>query len=99
KVVQDYSRRKLTKQEDVFAALAGITTYFQECSSDVPVAGLWKRDLHFGLLWSCRSGWGPVTKSKVSGVPSWSWPSVGTSVCGPSTGYLASADEQQVAEN
>jgi hypothetical protein len=54
-LIEDYSTRSMTKREDVFAALAGLTSFFRERVDDEPLAGLWKRDLHVGLLWTTRA--------------------------------------------
>jgi hypothetical protein len=49
--VSDYASRQLTKPSDKFAALAGITKYFQEATDDKPLAGLWEREILQYLTW------------------------------------------------
>jgi hypothetical protein len=82
-LIEDYSARGLSYQKDKFAALAGLTTFFREKIDDEPFAGLWRNDLHFGLLWSscCRS---QSTQSTLGAIPSWSWASVEAAVRAPS---------------
>jgi hypothetical protein len=72
-IVEEYSRRQLTRQSDKLPALAGLTEFFKIRTGDTPLAGLWKENILFGLLWHvCR----PVTLSPVDAIPSWSWASV-----------------------
>ncbi|KAK5656006.1 hypothetical protein OQA88_5144 [Cercophora sp. LCS_1] len=50
----EYSKRKLTKQEDLFPALSGLARRFYELMldrDDVYLAGIWKSDLKRSLLW------------------------------------------------
>ncbi|KAH9209116.1 heterokaryon incompatibility protein-domain-containing protein, partial [Leptodontidium sp. 2 PMI_412] len=49
--VMDYSSRQLTFQSDKMAAMLGLTNFFKEKLNDVPVFGLWRDSLHYGLLW------------------------------------------------
>ncbi|KAH8888138.1 HET-domain-containing protein, partial [Thozetella sp. PMI_491] len=73
--VEDYSNRKLTKESDKFAALAGLIKAFPLDAK--PIAGLWEDDIHFGLLWCTR---GPATRCGMDGIPTWSWASVNSPV-------------------
>lgn len=72
----DYSRRKLTKPNDKYAALAGLTKFFAEISGMKPRAGLWYDDIHFGLLWYMERG---DSHGRLLG-PSWSWMSFGVPI-------------------
>ena len=73
--VMDYSSRQLTFQSDKMAAISGITNFFKEKLNDVPVFGLWRDCLHYGLLWRCSSA--EMRRPKeLSGLPSWSWASL-----------------------
>ncbi|KAF2868686.1 heterokaryon incompatibility protein-domain-containing protein [Massariosphaeria phaeospora] len=70
--VGDYVERKLTIPSDNYAALAGVIAFYQNKSSDEPLVGLWKRDLHIHLAWyawETRGLWRPELTRR----PSWSW--------------------------
>ncbi|VUC30106.1 unnamed protein product [Clonostachys rosea] len=77
--VRDYSARKLTYETDRFPALSAIARTFSERFPDEEyVAGLWKSDLHRGLLWSplhCWTTYAEHFKLPSHGyvAPSWSW--------------------------
>jgi hypothetical protein len=73
---QRYSHRKLTFASDKLAALAGITQMFQRVTQDEPLAGLWKKDLQRGLLWSTppsSHGERDLEAIRALNLPSWSW--------------------------
>jgi hypothetical protein len=71
-ILENYSSRKMTNLSDVFPALAGLASEFNLRLQDRYVAGLWKSDLHRGLLWRVVE---PETcKAAVPyRAPSWSW--------------------------
>jgi hypothetical protein len=71
RLVTQYSRRALTKPTDKFPAIAGIAATIQELSQYTYLAGLWKEDIHRGLLWSTELN-KPITSSPYL-APSWSW--------------------------
>lgn len=50
-VLWNYSRRKTTEPSDKFIALASIVDIFRSISDDEYIAGLWRRNLLFDLLW------------------------------------------------
>lgn len=50
-VVEYFSKCQLTYEEDRFPALMGLAKYWQVVTKDVYVAGIWRRDLVYGLLW------------------------------------------------
>lgn len=50
-VVHLYSRRNLTKSTDRLPALAGLAAYFKQSLDDEYCAGLWRKDLIYGLTW------------------------------------------------
>lgn len=50
--MMDFSKRRLTKMSDRYAALAGITTCYQRATGDRPILGLWESTLLRDLLWS-----------------------------------------------
>lgn len=73
-ILENYTGRRMTNPSDVFPALAGLASEFNRRLNDQYVAGLWKADLHRGLLWrieeqeTCRA----ATPYRA---PSWSWAS------------------------
>jgi hypothetical protein len=70
--VQVYSNLSLSNVKDKAAALAGLTDLYHKSrvEGDEPLAGLWRSDLHFGLLWYSL---GPRRYTDLESVPSWSW--------------------------
>lgn len=72
-VVEDYSRRQITRCSDKLPALAGLVEFFHARTGETPLAGLWEHDLPFGLLWhgqTCVGG------NALANLPSWSWASL-----------------------
>ena len=88
-IVTVYSRCQLTRGEDRLPALSGIAEKFSVKMEDRYLAGLWERDLHYGLAWynlnHSRSGTkrccAPLrAEESLSTAPSWSWASTECSV-------------------
>ena len=50
-VVEYFSKCQLTYEEDRFPALIGLAKYWKVNTKDEYVAGIWVRDLLYGLLW------------------------------------------------
>jgi hypothetical protein len=50
-IVPRYTKGLLTKPEDKLPALSGVANWFSDLTRDQYIAGLWKNDLLFGLLW------------------------------------------------
>lgn len=82
-IVQEFTRRSLTKDTDSLPALAGLARQFQRVTKDVYCAGLWKKDIIHGLLWvrlAMRSKDGTTrwdtSKPTEYLAPSWSWAGV-----------------------
>lgn len=75
KIVENYSVRNLTRPTDRLPALSGIASEFSKILNDEYLLGLWKRDLHLGLLWKqTRSpSEEPNNIPNWGSVPSWSW--------------------------
>lgn len=74
--MSDYSTRKFTYFKDRLAALAGVTTLYQEKTGDIPLVGLWLQNLPLNLLWRCEPRSPNRESSKnpgINGLPSWSW--------------------------
>lgn len=75
-IVEQYCKLKLSRpQEDRIIALGGIATELQKAlhMEDNCVAGLWKNDLHQGLLWEKSR---PGTLRRFDSFPTWSWASI-----------------------
>lgn len=77
-IISDYSRCRLTKEDDRLSAISGVATRFRGYSKDVYLAGIWKGDILRGLCWSCTkthlTNDLPATEPTYS-PPSWSWAS------------------------
>jgi len=98
-LVQDYSRRNLTKDSDKLMALEGLVRSLSGSKNDVCAAGVWQKHLHSDLLWLIvtkttvlKHGYnqgisppgGPRGRRLHSGIaPTWSWASVHGHVCFP----------------
>jgi len=50
-MVEQYTARKLTKEEDKLPALSGLARRMANITNDSYHAGLWRRDLAYGLAW------------------------------------------------
>ncbi|KAH7065066.1 heterokaryon incompatibility protein-domain-containing protein [Macrophomina phaseolina] len=74
----EYSDKQLTKSEDRLVALAGLRAHFLRLRGvqDTDLAGLWRSNLSWDLLWDLRFG---CRNDSISMAPSWSW----TSTCSP----------------
>ena len=81
-VLQAYTRLHLTYESDKFSAISGLAKEFERQTGDEYVAGMWKRDLHRGILW--RPGgvdFSPLRRKfsrrrpEKWRAPSWSWAS------------------------
>ncbi|PMD62166.1 HET-domain-containing protein [Hyaloscypha bicolor E] len=64
--------RELTFEKDKFPALSGLASYIHQLTNDIYLAGLWRNDLHLGLLWK---SWSKTRPTKAFRAPSWSWAS------------------------
>lgn len=78
RVLQEYTRRDITHEEDKLVALAGIASRFAEAqgNKDIYLAGLWKSRICEQLLWYSFDSETP--SSSVYVAPSWSWASLKT---------------------
>lgn len=83
RIVQDYCKRSLTKEEDKLIAISGIAKVFQSrMLNDTYVAGLWYNSFPLGLLWKVIDP-DSITRPDSYRAPSWSWASIdgGISPC------------------
>jgi hypothetical protein len=95
-LVEDYSRRNLTKDSDKLVALAGIINSLSEAKSDTCYAGIWNKYIRSDLSWFVITKTtvlkhahreelprgGPKGQRLASSIaPSWSWASVNGHVC------------------
>ena len=89
-IVNEFTRRKVTHESDRLPALSGLAKEIQLETGDEYLAGLWKRDLRYDLLWKVEvlfsdedTEWKRPDKYRA---PSWSW----ASIEGPVTLFLKS---------
>ncbi|MCJ1251866.1 hypothetical protein MMC30_009104 [Trapelia coarctata] len=76
-ILQEYTKRSLTYEEDRLLALAGIAELLSQVWEDTYLAGLWRRDLPRQLLWLADTHHGdPITRPRKSIAPSCSWAAV-----------------------
>jgi hypothetical protein len=73
RIIEDYSSRKLTKDSDKFAALAGITSVIEERFRDKTFAALSLNDFHHDLFWDVEQ---ETDRPPLDKIPSWSWASL-----------------------
>ncbi|KAI0200141.1 heterokaryon incompatibility protein-domain-containing protein [Astrocystis sublimbata] len=83
-VVEDYTRRNLTKSSDRFPALSGLALKYQTSEDDDEyLAGLWRNTIGLDLGWRVDlSTTRHYLSERADGIPSWSWASLplGTSM-------------------
>lgn len=73
-VIPLYTRRELTYITDRLPALSGMAKYVANYCQDEYLAGLWRGDIHLGLLWSIKNFPDKCPVSYIA--PSFSWASV-----------------------
>ncbi|KAF7537769.1 hypothetical protein G7054_g3437 [Neopestalotiopsis clavispora] len=78
-LVEKYSQMKLTYNTDRLVALSGIVKVIQNHTGDEYLAGLWKKDLVYQLLWHNRYPQCP-NRTQSYTAPTWSWASIGNAV-------------------
>ncbi|KEF58826.1 uncharacterized protein A1O9_03669 [Exophiala aquamarina CBS 119918] len=92
-VMKKYSAGSLSRQSDRLVALSGIARKLQRhvIPQDTYLAGLWKADLPFQLLWDVEERGHPLQSSGAYVAPTWSWASrVATVPCEQETWTSAS---------
>lgn len=79
-VVDEFTRRKITREEDRLPAVAGLAVRHAQATGDTYVAGLWRENLHWWLLWEPWKymQWNADPQPEPNPhAPSWSWASYG----------------------
>jgi Heterokaryon incompatibility protein (HET) len=80
RIVEDYTKRGLTKPKDKLPALSGLASELAKYTGEQYIAGLWRCNIYDDLLWrTCRYD-GPEGMRRgrphAARTPSWSWASV-----------------------
>lgn len=97
-LVKEFQGRRITKEGDRLSAIGGLAYAFNGASRDEYYAGIWRSDIHHGLLWAvkpnrrglpyrpARSAL-PDTEHHIAPCqpPSWSWASTAHSIFYPRT--------------
>lgn len=78
RAVQDFTRCDITFPSDRLPAFAGLAQRQQGRAFDTYVAGMWKNDFLYGLMWT--SDGSPPARPAEYIAPSWSWASLNSSV-------------------
>lgn len=93
-ILKAYARCALTKPSDKFVAISGVAKDSAKAIDDEYLAGLWRRNLINGLLWTVadfledHEEFPPVVRPKEYRAPSWSWASLYASTTrAPETEY------------
>lgn len=92
----EYGHKKLTYDTDRLPAVSSYAKLIASKSGDVYLAGLWKKNLHRGLLWKIhrRSRWtfpqlkGFLKRPREYIAPSWSWARIGSRITWDNTDYM-----------
>ncbi|KAI1373436.1 hypothetical protein F4677DRAFT_223159 [Hypoxylon crocopeplum] len=81
-LVREYSDYALSHRTDKLIAISGIASRIQDVLEDMDdyVAGLWRSQLPWQLLWSTSQRYPDNTNPRYDIGPSWSWASINTSV-------------------
>jgi hypothetical protein len=75
-LVMLYGNCHLTIKSDIFPAISGIAKAIAIATGEEYSAGLWKRDLHRGLLWTAPDSTSSRQDLREYRAPSWSWASL-----------------------
>lgn len=76
--INSYTRRKMSRRNDKFAAIAGYARLFQQVTKSRYMYGLWENDLACGLMWTALPNIKPMRNLLL--VLSWSWASVDSKI-------------------
>ena len=75
--MRDFSERQLSKPEDNYAALAGVTDLYRDITGDDPVLAMWMSDLVVHLAWradiAAESRLTHITFPRLERRPTWTW--------------------------
>lgn len=80
RILQAYTRRRLTRSEDILPAIAGVARKTNSVLSDIYIAGHFKSHLPSSLLWTTRSHGYATSVTHPYRAPSWSWASVESTI-------------------
>ncbi|KAI3318160.1 HET-domain-containing protein [Xylariaceae sp. AK1471] len=75
-VVEEYSTRQLTKDDDRLVALGGLARLVARSTNAKYLAGIWETGLIEGLMWSRKSRDQQLRQPGAFSAPSWSWASI-----------------------
>jgi hypothetical protein len=79
-IVNEFTRRNITQESDRLPALSGIAKQIQLETRDEYLAGLWKKDLRYDMLWKVSILFSKETdewkRPANYRAPSWSWASI-----------------------
>lgn len=79
-MVESYTTCTLTEQQDKLIAIQGLVNIYKPLRDDDYLAGLWRKQLPSGLMWTTRDGLQangePTYRPETYRAPSWSWASV-----------------------
>ena len=79
-MVETYANCTLTEEQDKLIAIQGLANIYKSLRDDDYLAGLWRKKLPAGLIWTTRNGLqanGEVTyRPETYRAPSWSWASI-----------------------
>lgn len=81
RIVEDYTKRELTVEDDKLPALSSIAAEYHDATGDTYVAGLWLSRLIYDLTWSVKiynldlHNW-LTSRPRQWRCPSWSWMSM-----------------------
>ncbi|KAL5094838.1 hypothetical protein Trisim1_005569 [Trichoderma cf. simile WF8] len=92
----EYSNKELTYQTDRLPAVSSYAKLIASKSGDTYLAGLWKKNLHRGLIWKIHRRWrwtfcqlkGWLRRPPQYIAPSWTWARIRSSVRWDNTNYM-----------
>jgi hypothetical protein len=79
-LIREYSRRKLSREDDKLPALAGLAAKFESLVRAEYLAGLWSCWLPMHLLWKVAGSSGSGSTQSNWRAPTWSWLSMNSPV-------------------
>lgn len=76
-IVEEYSQREITNEEDRLPALDGLAAHYHHTTGYTYLVGLWLEEMPRSLLWQ-RNRYDEAKTPVSRTLPSWSWASLGT---------------------